>query len=455
MVISIIGLGKVGLCLAAAFAHREFDVIGYDVNPARTDALETGDATAADPMLNGFLERNAARLSGASSVETAVRNSEITFVVVPTPTNPSGGYDVEYCRFACRKIGQALREKHDYHLVVVASTLTPGATRFVLLPEIERASGRRGGPDFGLCYSPTFVALGQVIHDFLNPNIGLIGELDARSGSCLNACYAGLFSSPAPIKRMTIENAELTKIAVNSFVTAKIAFANLIGDLCEHLPGGDARVVAEAVGADPRIGPLCLKVGLGFGGPCFPRDNAAFAWFARSLGMSAPLAEATDDLNRARPSQMLKPLLKSGLAGKVVAVLGLAYKTGTNVLEGSQSLALIEELVRSGARIQAYDPLVSIPDSLGVPVVASSCGRECLTGAQVVVIALPDPGYYQEIAAFAENASNPLLIMDVWGMLGKIDNPLVTTIRVGRNFEEDEDGCLLKRIWAPIKENVT
>src|SRR5260221_3867034 len=135
--ISIIGLGKVGLCLAAAFADRGFNVIGFDVDPARMKALHIGDATTAEPMLNDFLERNTARLAGAPSVGTAVRNSDVTFIVVPTPTSSSGGYDVEYCRIACRKIGEALREKQDYHLVVIVSTLTPGSTRLALLPEIE------------------------------------------------------------------------------------------------------------------------------------------------------------------------------------------------------------------------------------------------------------------------------------------------------------------------------
>jgi UDPglucose 6-dehydrogenase len=294
-------------------------------------------------------------------------------------------------------------------------------------------SGKTCGVDFGLCYGPTFVALGQVIDDFLNPSFGLVGEFDEPSGNLLVACYQRLFRNGAPVRRMAIENAELAKLAVNSFITTKIAFANMVGDICERLPSGDAAIVLDAVGADPRIGAGSLKVGLGFGGPCFPRDNRALDHLAHDLGVSAAISRATHEENRNRPGRLLDRLPFERLIGIRVAVLGLAYKPGSPVVEGSQSIDLANELVVRGADVTAYDsqagPEARAALSPKVPVLADL--ESCISGAQVVIVAQPEPTYLNAVKQRAETTAEPLWVYDIWNVIGPQRNPMVTLIVPG------------------------
>jgi UDPglucose 6-dehydrogenase len=434
--VSIIGLGRVGLSIAVAFAERGFQVIGYDVDQLRTRTLETGEVGIVDPNVAALLIRNRSHLSAAMSGRDAALRSRVSYLIVPTPTHASGAYDVTHVRAACVEIGRAIKEKPDYHLVVVASTLLPGSSRGVLLPELERASGKTCGEHFGFCYSPIFVALNQTVSDFLNPNFGLVGEFDRLSGDMLCTYYKKLFANGAPVRRMTIENAELAKLAVNTFITTKIAFANMVADLCERLPQGDAATVLDILGADPRIGTQSLKAGLGFGGPCFPRDNAAMNHLAGILGVSAEIARATDNENRSRPSRLLDRLPFNQLRGTRVAVLGLAYKLGSNVVEGSQSVVLANELGKRGADVVAHDPFANL--ELGVPLSPTvSVMREldvCLSGARVILVTLPDQAYVDAVRRCARAAADPLWIYDFWNVVGPVTNPKVTLIITGREI---------------------
>ena len=181
---------------------------------------------------------------------------------------------------------------------MLTSTVLPGATRYGLLPILERHSGRKAGAGFGLCYSPEFIALGSVIRDFLKPDFLLVGELDGESGAHLEACYREIMPPTTPVRRMTLENAELAKISVNAYVTTKITFANMLAEMCARIPGGDVDVVSDALGLDTRIGRKYLTGGLGFGGPCFPRDNVALSFIAGAIGAQSELSVATDRLNR-------------------------------------------------------------------------------------------------------------------------------------------------------------
>ena len=244
---------------------------------------------------------------------------------MPTPSDDSGAFSLQYTAWAFGEIGAALAEKDGYDLVVLTSTVLPGSTRHGLLPILEQRSGKRCGVDFGLCYSPEFIALGSVIRDFLHPDFTLVGEFDNRSGRTLEDAYACIMPNRPPCQRMTLENAELTKVFVNTYVTTKIAFANMLADLCERLPGGDVDVVSNALGLDARIGRKYLTGALGYGGPCFPRDNVALSFLARALGTKADLAETTDRVNRSLAATVIDRLGLAIPRGTTVAVLGLAY----------------------------------------------------------------------------------------------------------------------------------
>ena len=188
------------------------------------------------------------------------------------------------------EIGRVLAKKPGYHLVVVHSTTMPGSIGGPIRQRLERASGRKVGPELGLCYNPEFIALGDVINGLLHPDFILIGESDKKAGDILEGLYRKVVGPDANIARMNFVNAELTKISVNTYVTMKISFANMLGEICDRLEGADVSVVADAIGRDTRIGKKYLKPAVGYGGPCFPRDTIAFGRVAHLVGGTADLA---------------------------------------------------------------------------------------------------------------------------------------------------------------------
>ena len=226
--ISVIGLGKLGASMAAACASRGFGVVGVDVCRSAVDAVNAGMAPVQETGLEEMIRANRERLRATMSHEDAINGSDLSFVIVPTPSDSRGAFSLQYASFAFRDIGKALAKKQGYHIIVLTSTVLPGSTRHRLLPILEAESGKKCGKDFGLCYSPEFIALGSVIRDFLNPDFFLLGQFDVRSGDALESVNQRIASNNAVCKRMTIENAEIAKIALNSFVTLKISFANIL-----------------------------------------------------------------------------------------------------------------------------------------------------------------------------------------------------------------------------------
>lgn len=447
---SVIGLGKLGASMAAAIASRGHQVIGVDVVPGTVDAINAGRAPVEETGLDEMIAANRGMISATMNCAEAVHHSDATFVVTPTPSAPNGSFDITHSGEAFVGIGRALREKDTYHLVVMTSTVLPGATRFGLIPLLEQASGKRAGVDFGVCYSPEFIALGSVIRDFLNPDFTLIGELDQRSGDTLDAIYASVLSNGAPSARMSIENAELTKVAVNTFVTTKITFANMLAELCERLPGGDVDAVTNALGMDSRIGARYLTGALGYGGPCFPRDNKALSYFARAVGSEAPIADATDRANRNLPGMLAGRALNGIENGARVAVLGLSYKPASHVVEESQGLALANAMAAAGARVRAYDPLahLGLGSALDPRVESVESIAECLRGAQVVLIANPDPLFRDlDPGAFAAT-ERPVRVVDYWRLVPALaSDPAIEYMPYGCHGAESAES-LLTELWA-------
>lgn len=431
--VSVVGLGKLGACIAACLASRGYEVIGVDTNPERVAQLNRGQAPVFEPGLQALLDEVKDRLRATQDCGEAVVLTDATFIVVPTPSADDGGFSLAHVRDAARAIGTALRQKSEYHLVVLTSTVLPGATGREILPLLEQASQKHAGEEFGLCYSPEFVALGSVIRDLLRPDFVLIGESDPRAGDCLAAIYHRICGPDIHIARMNLVNAELTKIAVNTFVTTKITYANMLAAICERLPGGDVDVVTNALGFDSRIGPKYLKGALGYGGPCFPRDNLAFAAFARDLGLSMPIAEATDASNRQIPRRVVDVIIRHVPERGKIAILGLAYKPGTNVVEESQSLVVAEELVTKGFSVVVYDPLATEPAraALSDRVRYAATIRECLRDVEAIVLATPDETF-QVVADEIYAARSNTVVVDVWRRFRALENhPYVKYVAVG------------------------
>ncbi len=447
---SVIGLGKLGASMAAAIAKRGFNVIGVDVSQQSVDLINAGHAPVQETELEETISENNERIIATLSHRDAVLQSDVSFVIVPTPSDENGAFSLQYSAWAFRAIGQALAEKDDYHLVVLTSTVLPGSMRYGLLPVLEKESGKVAGKDFGLCYSPEFIALGSIIHDFLNPDFTLVGELDEKSGRMLEACYAQIMENNPPCKRMSLENAELAKVSLNTYVTTKITFANMLADLCERIPGGDVDAVTDALGSDSRIGHKYLKGAIGYGGPCFPRDNVALGFISRALGAKAALAETTDQLNRSMPEKIVERLLPKLKQGATVAVLGLSYKPYSHVTEESQGVFVARKLSKSGARVVAYDPLANemARADLGDQVVVLDSLQMCLDQADMVLITTPDPIFKAMTVADFDGKST-ITVVDFWRILDNqlSGQPNIEYLPLGRSIEDGVNSKRLDDLW--------
>src|SRR5262245_10730941 len=276
MRVSVISLGKLGSPLAAVLASKGHEVVGVDLNQEFVRLLNAGRAPVQEPQLQELVDASKGRLRATMSLEEATLQSEISFVIVPTPSDSRGAFSNKHVIEAVMGIGKALRKKDAYHLVNITSTVMPGSTGGEIREALEISSGRTVGKNVGLCYNPEFIALGSVVRDMLLPDAILIGESDLRAGDLLESIYRTTCDNSPPVQRMNFVNAEITKLSVNTFVTTKISYANMLADICDRLPGADVDVVTNAVGLDSRIGRKYLKGALGYGGPCFPRDNIAF-----------------------------------------------------------------------------------------------------------------------------------------------------------------------------------
>lgn len=449
--VSIIGIGKLGASIAAAIASCGSQVVCVDVNQNQIDMLNAGLAPVQEPSLPETISAHRANLRATSDYRDAIHNSEVTFVFVPTPSDAHGAFTIQNVAKAFEEIGRALATKNGYHLVVVGSTVLPGSTRYGLLPILERSSGKVCGEDFGLCYNPEFVALGSVIHDFLNPDMVMIGEFDTRSGAGLEEWWHHHLQTNTSIRRMSLENAELAKIAANNYLTVKITFANMLAELCQQMPGGNVDVVTNALGLDRRIGSRFLTGGLGYGGPCFPRDTAAMGFLSRLLRTPSGPIDAVADFNRGMPKRVVRQISSVLRPGARVAVLGLSYKPMTPEIVESQSIALALEVIAAGCRVCAYDPLAGgrAKNELGNLIEIAVSIPQCLEGAEFVLVTTADPAFRSLTAADFSGAANPVTVLDFWRML---DPELrgythINYIPYGSNLDGEANTGILARYW--------
>src|SRR5690242_9006154 len=241
------------------------------------------------------------------------------------------------------------------HLFVCSSTTTPGSCDKVLIPMLEKEIGGKCGVDFGFCYNPEFIALGNVVRGLLEPDMVLIGESDPASGQALESLYHQYNLNRPNIARMSLASAELTKISVNSYITMKISFTNQLRLIAEQFPTADIHTILAAIGSDTRINSKYLKAGLSYGGPCFPRDNRLLAYTARQVGLQAPLAEASDKVNEITKETLLEQVASQLKPGDAVAVLGMSYKPDTYITEEAAGLFLAQNLKKQGFNVSVHD----------------------------------------------------------------------------------------------------
>ncbi len=419
MNVTVVGLGKLGSPLAAVLASKGHSVTGIDTNEALVASLNAGRAPVDEPQLQELIDTHGDRLRAVTRYENGVQGSDVTFLVVPTPSDEHGVFTNRFILAAIQQVGQALQRSSRYHVVVITSTVMPGSTGGEIRAALERSSGRTVGDDLGLCYNPEFIALGSVVRDMLFPDFILIGESDDRAGAALTAIYQRLCANDPPIRRMSFVNAELTKIAVNTFVTTKISYANMLADMCDRLPGADVDVVTEAIGSDTRVGHKYLRGALGYGGPCFPRDNVAFAALARRIGARADIAEATDRINDYQIDRIGRSVSQRVSSGGRVAVLGLSYKPHTGVIDESPGVEIARRLAADGYDVVVFDPVATEAARHVLPatVTVAASAEACVHAADAVVIATAWPQFSALPLDALSRPTGRIVIFDYWRML--------------------------------------
>lgn len=416
--ISIVGLGKLGACMSACFAAKGFRTIGIDINKEFVDCINNGDTPVIEPFLQDYILRGKENLEATQDSTRTILDSDTTFLVTPTPSQDDGSFSDRYLLDALKPIAISLgRSEKAYHLFVISSTVSPKTVETSLIPVIEENSKRKLNKDFGVCYSPRFIALGKVINDFLNPNFILIGESDDYAGKMLSRIYLKLCDNSPPIVRMSIVSAEIVKIALNAYITMKISFANFLANVCSSVVGVDIDKITNALGYDKRIGPSYVKGGPAYGGPCFPRDNRAFSAFTKSLGYEAKLAMATDEINKNQNEILFNLILKHLPKDKSVSIIGLAYKTDTPVIEESAGVIILQKLLRQNIKVTVFDPLATknIKNYFGSKVIYADSIKTCFSRASLVILFLP----LEEAKKIDQSyiGHNPTTIIDCWRIL--------------------------------------
>jgi UDPglucose 6-dehydrogenase len=369
MKVSVIGTGYVGLVSGVCLAAKGHEVICVDTDETKIARINAGDPPIYEFGLEALLKTHVGRsLRATKDLAQAVLDSDISLIAVGTPFD-GATIDLQYIRQVAREIGSVLREKPGYHVVVVKSTVVPGTTEDVVLPLLEEHSGKRAGQAFGVGMNPEFLREGEAINDFMDPDRIVLGGIDLRTLEMLDALYEG-FPGVDRI-RTNPRTAEMIKYTSNSLLASLISFSNEIGNLCARI-GVDVVEVMEGVHLDRRLSPIgengarirpasltYLAAGCGFGGSCFPKDVKALIAYGEAQGSPMELLKSVIEVNRAQPQKMIQMLRKHlpEFGGRRVAVLGMAFKPGTDDIRESPSIPVTRQLLDEGAIVFAYDPV--------------------------------------------------------------------------------------------------
>ncbi|MDH0304282.1 MULTISPECIES: UDP-glucose/GDP-mannose dehydrogenase family protein [unclassified Pseudomonas] len=353
MNISIFGLGYVGAVCAGCLSARGHLVVGVDVDQTKIDMINQGRSPIVEPGLEQLLLDGVrqGRLRGTTDVQAAILSSELSLLCVGTPSKKNGDLDLVYMEAVCREIGAALHDKASRHTVVVRSTVLPGTLNNVVIPILEKASGKKAGIDFGVAVNPEFLRESTAIQDYDFPAMTVIGELDSQSGDLLESLYQGL---DAPVIRKSVEVAELIKYTCNVWHATKVSFANEIGNIAKA-SGVDGREVMDVVCQDHKLNlsRYYLRPGFAFGGSCLPKDVRALTYRASQLDVAHPLLASIMASNRNQVQNALDLVTQSGK--RKVALLGLAFKAGSDDLRESPLVTLAEQLTGKGYDVRIFD----------------------------------------------------------------------------------------------------
>ena len=420
MNISIFGLGYVGAVSLACLARDGHNVIGVDIDPSKLDLIKSGQS----PIIEEGMPELVAKVAIDGNVEvttdtaSAIQNSDISFVCVGTPSQNNGSQNLNAIERISEQLGEAIKNKDQFHTIVIRSTVVPGTVEKLIGPTIEKFSGKKNGQDFGLCFQPEFLREGSSIKDYDNPPLTVIGGGDERSIQRLRELFGHL---PADFVTTSVRSAEMLKTCCNVFHALKITFANEIGRLCQGLEV-DSREVMDLICRDHQlnISKAYLKPGFAFGGSCLPKDTRALLYLAKHEDISLPMLAGLMPSNELHVEHAIDVVLNSGK--KSVGMIGLSFKSGTDDLRESPLVAMAERFIGKGLDLKIFDPEVNVARLVGanrryieetIPHISSlmkdTC-QEVIEKSDVIVVGLNDKPL---LAQLHEYATENHLILDL------------------------------------------
>lgn len=395
MRVGVVGLGKLGAPLAVLAASRGHKVIGLDKNERTLLSFRNGIVPIREPGVQDLFEslpKDALLVTGEPPM---LSDCEMVLIIVPTPSGPDGRFANTFVQEAVWAVGDAWRRTQEWKTLVICSTVMPGSTSGEITEILEFGMRARAGEKFSVVYSPEFIALGSVLKDMQHPDMVLMGSDDPGGFEDYQRFVSTIVDPDTPIVRLSTVDAEIAKIAINTYLSVKVSYANNLANICSGIPGANADQVLAAVGMDSRIGSKFLKPGGPVAGPCLPRDTIAFSCMAKDANECAHLAHAADEINDYQIERIVRRL-----AGyKAVAILGMTYKPESDVTEMSLGTRLCESFVGMGTNTNIADPLLGLKPA-----------QQAIDESEAVVIATP----HQEYQSLDFQGKT---VIDPWGLL--------------------------------------
>ena len=357
MKISIVGLGFVGLSLTSVLAARGNDILGIDVDKNKCENIQKGISPFFEPELEKLLKIGLRKKLKISTDISLIRNSDMVFVTVGTPQRSNGSIELSMIKNAVKSIGKVVKNDTRNPIIFIKSTVTPGTMQKIILPILEKESGKKAGKDFGLISNPEFLQESTAIRDTKFPHVVVLGGYQTKYMKKAKKFFSKIHPD-IPIVITNHQTTEMIKYANNSFLATKISFINQLSNICQNVPGANIDDIAKTIGLDPRIGRLFLNAGPGYGGSCLPKDMKALINFADKVGINPTLLNAVEQTNKKQIQNIILLIKKTlgSLENKQITILGTAFKPNTDDIRDSIAIELIKKLLKKKVNITVYDP---------------------------------------------------------------------------------------------------
>ena len=437
MNISVIGLGKLGLPFAFFLASFKNTVFAYDKNIEIANEVKKRKVFYIEPELNTYIKKFNKNVIFKDSIEKTINNTDLTFLVLPTPSIKDGSFTNKYINNVLTNIGKIIKKKKNKHFITITSTVNPNSCKNFFIPLLEK-NGLKNHKDFFIIYNPHFIAQGTTLHNLREPDVLLIGVDHKISKKKIINLYKKIYKDKKIYKILNLTESEITKLSVNSYITNKISFANYIAEISEKLKDVNAVKILDAIGQDKRIGSSYLKLGTKFSGPCFPRDNKSLSNFSKTIGINNNLPRTIDAINQRQTSRIIKKInsFKEIFNRKInLGILGITYKSNTNIILDSQSFDLIKKLNRLNLKINKvnyYDKYVEKKNYIiGKNIVFFKQSLiNLIKTSDIILIMYKDIEF---IKLKKIKTKNKKIVIDCWNLINKLKKPFIYT-QLGKKY---------------------